>query len=374
MQSFFSFNFRKLTIFFGLILFSSASFASDTDTESVSRTNRAFSGAGSSNAYLPHTPHSGMWTFDYRYSRMAYSGSLKGRNSINPQSVLQTTGYYKLPSSGSQTCPTTITVEQAANDPNCYISNIGNTLNMDKHMFSAKYYQTKDLSWRVMIDYLSNSANMYNKTNSFMPASKFNMSSSGVGDVKVFMTNRVAETHLFDVKFTLGLNLPLGSIDKRDGFRDVTTGKDNIAPYYMQTGSGTYDLITELSLEGYSSGFEYGFIINRIMRTGVNSQFYNMGDIMKINGWGRYTLASGTQLRGGVTQNVWAPIDGRDQRLDYNTRYTGGKRLDLTVGLGQQFKDFGVYAEYDYPVLQYLNGVQMKTTGTINLGLTYYYM
>ena len=314
---------------------------------------------------MPHAAHGDMWMFEYSFMRMYMNGMLRGKDEIDPRSVLQNPEFNKLPYPGSHDCTSEL-------DP-CLLSNVGDTMVMDMHMFMIMFHQTSNLSWMVMFNYLSNTMEMYDQMSPNMPASTFDMDTGGIGDIQIMMTNRLAETDWFDVNLTLGVNLPLGTIDASDGISDMS-GNEGIAPYDMQMGSGTYDIITELSLSGAYYRYEYGFDLYRVSRTGLNTQFYNRGDTLKLKVWNRYTFPFGTQLRGGIAQNVWSPIEGRDMRMSDNTEYTGGKRFDLIFGLGQKYKDFGVYADYTYPLLQYLNGVQMKTTGIFQIGLQYMYM
>lgn len=349
--------FRKLTLGTFLLCLSVTVFAAEEQQKQTSLLDEL--------RYTPHAAHGGMWMFEYSFMRMFQSGMLRGSDEIDPTSVLQTEGYNKLPYPGSHDCRT----EQ---DP-CYLSNVGNTMTMDMHMFMIMYHQSRDLSWMVMFNYLQNTMDMYDKMSVNDPIMTYDMDSGGIGDIQLFMTNKMTETDWFDIHYTLGINLPTGSIDEGDGIIGMDN-QEGIAPYDMQLGSGTYDIITALTFEGRYYRFEYGAEVYRVTRTGLNAQYYNMGDTLKIKGWGKYSFTYGTQLRGGVTQRVWAPIEGRDERMSDNTRYSGGKRLELVFGIGQNFKDYGVYVDYAYPVMQYLNGVQMKTTGILQFGLQYMYM
>jgi hypothetical protein len=139
----------------------------------------------------------------------------------------------------------------------------------------------------------------------------------------------------------------------------------------MQLGSGTYDIYTKLTIEKDKGGFTYGAEVNRVTRTGYNAQYYNLGDNLTFWGWARYRFSFGTQLRSALIQQIWSPVNGRDERMSYNSRYTGGKRLDVNLGLGQAWGGFAVYVDYAYPLLQRLNGIQLKTTGTLSAGVQY---
>lgn len=327
---------------------------------------------------MSHHGHTGMWMFEYRFMRMFMNGMLDGSSNIDPQTTLLNPSYTKdrtYYSSADSSCPSTAnTAQTGIIGQSCTMTNAGNTMSMDMHMLMGMYQQTSRLSWMVMLNYVRNTMSMYDKMDQFTPANTFNMNSAGLGDTQLFMKYKLTKTDLFDVSYTLGLNLPSGSIDASDGITSSTTGQQGIAPYTMQLGSGTYDIISALTLEKDQMGLDYGAQIYRVSRTGKNAQYYNRGDLLKFWGWARYRLNVGTQIRTAVIQQFWAPVEGRDERMSDNTRYTGGKRLDVSLGVGQNIKDFRVYLDYAYPLLQRLNGVQMKTTGTLTLGLQYMYM
>jgi len=345
----------KFIIFTNSILFCMTNFANANETIPT---------INDSDKYFSRTTH-GIWKFEYGYQREFLRGVLHGKNNVDSVSVLQNTDYHKLPYPGSHDCSTEA-------DP-CLLSNIGKSMFMDKHMFTVTYRQSSELSWAVKLNYVSNSVDMYEKLSNNFPTSQYSFGTSGIGDMQLLMTNRLTRTNRTDVNLTLGVNLPLGSIDETDGINDMS-GNEGIAPYNMQLGSGTYDIITQLAFAGFYYGLDYGFNIYRITRTGLNPQYYNLGDNLKITGWAHYTYSFGTQLRMGLIQNVSSPIEGRDERVSDNTRYSGGKRFDVLFGLGQKIGSFGIYVDYAYPVLQYVNGVQMKTTGIVSGKIEYTFL
>ena len=303
------------------------------------------------------------WTFEYTYTRTTQNGLLAGNSAVNPESVLQSSNYTKLPYTGNDCSVSTL---------GCGISNLGYRLNGTRHWLKIKYQQNTDLSWMAKFNYLSNYSNAYDKPNATATTTSLTATSGGISDIQLFMTKKFQRSYWVDISFTIGLNIPLGSINQVYNIKDEF-GNTVTAPYYLQLGSGTYDIITALNFDGSYQSFDYEFQLSRVNRTGLNLQYYNFGDTLDISGKGKYTFSFGTQLRGGLIQHIWSPIEGQDERISYNTRYSGGKRLDLLMGVGQDYKDFSVYLDYYYPLLQYLNGVQMKTTGILSLGLSYKY-
>lgn len=305
---------------------------------------------------------SNFWRFKYQVTSRSMSGLLAGSDGVVPLSVLQNSQYKKLPYAGSHDCT-------LSTDP-CLMTTVSESMRIDRHAFNIEYQHSEDLSLMFNLAYLSKTLHMIDQISSNVPAAPFQLGSKGLSDVEILIRNRLSKSDALDVDLTLGLSLPTGSIDKSDGIRDMT-GQFATAPYIMQLGSGTYDLIMNLALSGAYQRIGYGSSIYRISRTGLNSQYYNLGDELKLKGWGSFTFPHGTKFRAALTQNVWSPITGRDQRISNNTLYTGGKRLEASIGVGQKFKQMEAHLDYAHPLLQYLNGVQLKTTGTISLGVEF---
>ena len=305
------------------------------------------------------TNHAGTWMFEYGYMRTFQKDALNITSAIDAKDTLQNPAFTKDRSYGT------------GSD---VLTNAGYRRNMDMHMLMVKYKQTRELSWMVMFNYLYNKMNVWNQMLPTDLPTSFVMDARGMGDTQVLLTYQFAQTSLFDISVTGGINLPTGSIDESDDITSSITGSEGIAPYYMQRGSGTYDIHSKLTVEGDKGGFNYGAEVYRITRTGFNAQYYNMGDKLKFWGWARYRFSFGTQIRSSVVQSVSSQVIGRDERIADNTRYTGGKRLDASLGLGQALGDFAIYVDYAYPVLQRVNGVQMKTTGVLSAGLQFMYM
>ena len=308
--------------------------------------------------YSNHSGHAGAWMFEYRYMRMFQEEALDITQEIDAINTLQTPQFTKDRTYGTGTD---------------MLTNAGYNMNMDMHMLMIMYNQTRKLTWMVMINYLYNKMDMWDQMMLGDTPTSFVMDSQGMGDTQIFLTYQFAHTPLFDFSITGGINLPTGSIDQSDDITDMN-GQEGIAPYAMQLGSGTYDIYSKFTVEGDKGGFNYGAEIYRINRTGYNTQYYNLGDNLRFSGWARYRFSFGTQLRSSLIQRVSSQVMGRDERMSDNTRYTGGKRLDGIIGLGQAFGDFAIYVDYAYPLLQRVNGVQMKTTGILYAGLQFMYM
>ncbi|MDH5546685.1 MAG: hypothetical protein OEZ43_13910 [Gammaproteobacteria bacterium] len=307
-----------------------------------------------------HKYHAGAWMFAYSYERMFQRDMLDGNNFLDPTAILNNSPLY--------------TKDRTYLNGAQPITNSGKNMIMDMHMLMLMYNQTSRLSWEVMLNYLYNNMTMYDQMSQTGILTEFPMTTRGVGDTQVFLNYTFARTNWFDFTIKTGINLPTGSIDNSDGIFDTMTQGYGIAPYIMQTGTGTYDIHTALQIERDENNLTAGAKVYRISRTGYNRAYYNRGDVVELSTWLRYRFASGTQLRSKVMQTVRGRVEGRDDRMTDNTRYTGGSRLDVQLGIGQQFSGFNIHADYAIPVRQYLNGPQMKTNGILQVSLEYMMM
>ena len=305
-------------------------------------------GHGPHGTHIHHQHGKGGFMFEYRFMRMEMDGLLIGTESVEPNDprVLNTgmSGPYMM-------APTKMT--------------------MDMHMLMGMYGFTERLTGMLMLNYLSNDMDMVNRA-----GVESSMDTSGVGDTRLSAMYTVNKQWTG----TLGLGLPTGSIDEK-----VTMmGNERQAPYAMQLGSGTYDLIPSVTYKdekgnsGWGAQFEYTF------RIGENDNKYSLGDKAQLTGWYVHRLGNFVHLSGRLDYMNWNKIDGEDPNIppppmpamatsgypgttDDPNNY-GGQRLDLLVGLTGVFGAHRVGLEVGKPIYQDLNGPQMETDIVYSLG------
>ena len=246
-------------------------------------------------------------------------------------------------------------------------------MDMDMLMGGAMYGITNKLSIMAMIPYMWKS--MDHKTRTGI---KFTTKSEGFADLRIVGGYDFWKTPNHTIKLSVGVSFPTGSINERD---DTPAGADQILPYPMQTGSGTYDLLSAVLYSGRNQNWSWGGQFNIIARLGENDKDYTLGNVYSASVWGAHIwtswLSSSVSAIGESIEN----IDGADPRLNPRQVPTAdpNRRAGdfISVGLGLNFlvpsgplhgTRLGI--EGVVPVYQDLDGPQLERDYTISIRLS----
>ena len=288
-----------------------------------------------------HMHEMGEWMVSYRYMSMDMDGLLKGSNSVTASSQL----------TGMSTM-------------------VPNKMTMDMHMFGTMYAISDKWTLMAMLNYLDNDMEMIMPMNMSM-----DMGSSGIGDLKIAGLYDLAQwdsgrrMHL-----KLGLNLPSGSIDEKyDG---------QILGYGMQLGSGTYDFEPAITYLVQTENYSYGAQLGGILRIGENDQDYTLGNRFEAALWGARKITESLSASAKFDYSSQSEVDGKDSRMNeamspaLNPNSQGRDITTFGLGLNYYFKDGGLSghrlaAEWETPIDQKVNGVQLELDSTWTLGWQY---
>lgn len=289
-----------------------------------------------------HTHKKGEFMFSYRYMFMNMEGNRDGTNSLSDSEVLE----------------------------DFMITPVDMTMEM--HMFGAMYAVSEDVTLMAMVPYVSKE--MEHLTRS---GRRFTTNSEGIGDIKTTALYTIFDRDKQRVHLNLGVSFPTGSINERD---DTPAGDNQILPYPMQIGSGTFDLLPGITYLGQSKKGSWGAQALTTLRLGKNDNGYRLGNKYQLSGWiGRnWTDWLSTSVR--LTGTTWGDIDGADDRLNPMMIPTADpdRRSGTQVNVG-----FGVnlYApegdlqgsrlaiELELPIYRDLDGPQLETDWQLTLGL-----
>jgi hypothetical protein len=243
-------------------------------------------------------------------------------------------------------------------------------MTMDMHMFGTMYAISNKWTLMGMLNYLDNEMSM--------PMGK--MDSSGLGDIKVAGLYDLAQWNDGRrVHLKLGLSLPTGSIDEKDSM-------SRILGYGMQLGSGTYDLEPAITYLGQTENYSYGAQLGGILRIGDNDQGYTFGNKFEATVWGARKISDSLSASAKFDYSTQSYIDGSDSRLDarnmmmaspgFQTTSQGRDITTFALGLNYYFKDGGlsghrVAVEWETPIDQKVNGVQLELDSTWTFGWQY---
>lgn len=286
-----------------------------------------------------HLHKEGEFMLSYRYMWMDMDGSRDGDNNISDQQVLQ----------DFRITPTEMT--------------------MQMHMLGAMYATSDDLTWMLMIPYVSKEMDHLTRM-----GTQFTTEADGIGDVSLTALIKFRDSEFdgstHNTHFNVGLSFPTGSIDERD----QTPMGERTLPFPMQVGSGTYDLKLGFTHLAMLHNWSFGEQISLVKRLGYNDRDYRYGDTFNITAWGAYNWNSMFSLSLRFEYSSWQDVDANNAssgnmiptaRADLRA----GRRLDIALGGNILFHGgFRLAAEVALPVYQNLDGPQLETDLTARLG------
>ena len=249
---------------------------------------------------------------------------------------------------------------------------VPDNMTMTMQGFNAMYGVTENLTLMVMANYVAKSMTM--TTYSGMMGSTILGASSGdtdgLGDTMVGANYRVYKDAVNQVVVGLNLSLPTGSQTRQItmlspmGVRMIMR-----APYMMQSGTGTVDLLPALAYTGVLDRWSWGLGYRGRYALDTNSEGYHIGDLSEFHGWGGYTWIPGVTTTAHIVGSTQSDIHGSDPLIyglsqNANPNYYGGQRVVLLGGieLGGSlwgYSKSSLAIEAGGPVYQNLNGPQL---------------
>lgn len=288
-----------------------------------------------------HAHQLGEVMISYRYMRMEMDGNRDGTTRLSQPQVLK----------------------------DFMVAPIGMTMEM--HMFGAMYAASEDITFMAMVPYIQNTMDHINRM-----GVRFTTRSEGLGDIRLSGLIPIHREENHRVHLNAGVSVPTGSIDETDA---TPAGPDQLLPYPMQLGSGTWDLLPGITWMGQTRSWSYGAQALATIRIDDNDNGYTLGDRYDLNVWGAYQwagwLSSSVRLQG----SHWDNIQGNDPQLNPLMVPTAdpsrrrGQRIDLGVGLNF-YVDQGALegnrfaVEFLFPVHQDLTGPQLEIDWTLIAG------
>jgi len=328
-----------------------------------------------SGSHIHHQHMAGGWMFEYKFMRMTMDGLLDGTDSVNTRDISGAT--MGMPPTNNMMTPYMMSPT---------------SMDMDMHMLMAMYGISDKLTLMGMVNYLSNDMDMvmhmYTPANVYAGDMTGSMDTSGVGDARIDGMFTLSK----NLMVSIGLSIPTGGIDEKvtmtmtgtnilNGMPMAVTNGPMQAPYMMQLGSGTYDFIPSVTYQKGSGNWNWGGQASYTYHIGENDNDYTVGDILEINGYGKYSVNKGLSLSGRLEVLDWGKIDGQDPLINPmmspagDPNATGGTRADFLVGISGHFAGAHmISAEVGVPIFQDLNGPQLETDLIYSIGYQYMMM
>lgn len=260
---------------------------------------------------------------------------------------------------------------------------------MDMNMlnFAVGYSFTDDFFAGLMFMYKDYSMPMkFGQSMASMTGqADFTMKSSGMADTmlmtkyRLYTDDPLAPTSQASLFF--GLSLPTGSINEKNESHPVKARRQELLPYSMQLGSGTFDPMLGLVYQGSASPWWWGANLIYTARIFDNARDYNLGDEIRADLYAMYQVRYNFVAQLQLNARSWGEIEGEmdvaasgasgrivagDPGSGYMTPLWsadnyGGQSLSVTAGV--QWQPFALHIldlSVGIPVYQRLNGPQLQ--------------
>lgn len=294
-----------------------------------------------------HMHKKGEYMMSYRYMTMNMEGLLDGGDDISETSALS---YARGDGTTHRIIP--------------------DSMHMHMHMLGFMYGYNDSITLMGMINY--NEKDMTNNTYNMMGTTKvgkFSAHTGGFGDSSISTLIRLSNDNI-NSHISVGISLPTGSTTEEiTALMPSGAYKVIRAPYGMQLGTGTYDVLLGYTLSQTNKKFSWGAQIKYKSALDKHNGWH-FGDKLEATSWISYLLNEklSTAIRMYAVNE--GRIDGHDilitgRNPTQETSNYGGRNYNLGISLnmvGQNKKIRGhrVAIELLTPLSQNLNGLQME--------------
>lgn len=206
--------------------------------------------------------------------------------------------------------------------------------------------------------------------------SEFTKDTEGFGDLKVSGLFKVWKGENHRAHVTLGISLPTGSIDEDQG-------QATNLPYPMQLGSGSYEFLPAITINGQNETCSWGGQVGAVLRLNENDNDYQLGNEINSSVWAARKWCQGFSTSLRLNATAWDDIHGADPEVDgvpvptADEERRSGERVDFLIGANifvPKSKGFTgkenhrLSIEFGLPIHQRLDGPQLETDWPLMVG------
>lgn len=254
------------------------------------------------------------------------------------------------------------------------------TMNMKMHMFGAMFAPHDKITFMGMTNYQQRSmemegAHIHTTGHHNHPVGMHEMSSAGIGDVKLDSLLTLWKGHNVTFLGNVGISFPTGSITQQ-------TEDGTVLPYRMQLGSGSFEARPSITVSGTYGNWSYGGQLRGVFPLNTNANDYRHGNTLTATTWGARRVNNWISLSTRLLFSHQGNITGKHPDLDINRSpshrpdFQGFNRLDVAIS-SNLIVPKGTLAgqrlaiEVMVPVYQNLTGTQLKNRWKLVLGWQY---
>jgi hypothetical protein len=315
-----------------------------------------------------HLHKKGEFMLSYRYMNMKMEDNRDATDDLTPETIVTTVPNRFF---GNPMQPPTLRV-------------VPTEMTMHMHMFGLMYAPANWITLMAMTMIVNQEMShiTFQGGMGTNQLGTFVTEASGLGDTRLTALIKLLSNGNHRLHLNAGISFPTGSITEED---DILTPMDMRPmvriPYPMQLGSGTFDLLPGITYYSHSGNIGWGGQLMGNVRLGENDEEYSLGNTLQVTAWGSYMWAPWISTAARLTRFSQGKIDGIDPTIKLPVQtadpdFQGGNRLDgcLSVNLiGQKgfILNHRLAIEYGVPLMQDLNGPQMKVKSNLVLGWQY---
>ena len=251
-------------------------------------------------------------------------------------------------------------------------------MGMRMHTISAMFAPHDGITLMAMMDYQQRNMEMegahhHKDGHHEHPIGTHEMSSVGIGDVKLESLLTLWKIDHLNLIGNVGVSLPIGSI--------AQTGVDgNVLPYSMQLGSGSFEGRPGITVFGYYGNWSYGSQLRGTFPLYTNASNYRHGNTLTATAWSARRINDWLSLGGRLLFSHSGHITGSHPDLNPNISpshrpdFSGDTRLDVAVSSNLIVPSRNPLAgqrlavEFQMPIYQNLTGTQLKNRWRLIVG------
>ncbi len=316
------------------------------------------------------TAPAGGFMFNYNPMFMHMDGDYVGSSKLSPSTIATTIPSGQTHVMKGVTMPTMWRI-------------IPTSMDMQMQMFNAMYGITDKLTIMASTSYVEKSMKM-TSFSGMMGSTVLGQSSGatdGLGDTMFGAEYKLYQDHMNRIVVGLMVSAPTGSITRQVSMLSPMTGMNMImrAPYGIQSGTGTWDLMPDIAYLGVLGPWSWGAAYRGRFALDNNADGWRFGDLHEFHAWGAYQWTPWFATTGHVVGTTQDHIHGADANivglspmaspLDY-----GGQRVSLLGGVVLSgaplgFANGSLAVEAGAPVYQHLNGPQLGQDWQVTLSV-----
>ena len=314
-----------------------------------------------------HFHGQGEWMVSARYMRMAMGNNRAGTTDLSDMDIIKLPNPYQMGNMSTtlSVVPQNMTMGMVMLGvmyaPIDTITLMGMGMLTDKNMTLNTYRGTMPMSDMGEMSGEIHRANLGSFNTSTFDLSDLSLS----GLVKLYEGN-VSRVHAqIGIQQSVGANNSMGEVLTPMNMRNAM-----ILPYGMQSGDGSTSVISALTYVATVGGRAYGGQVRS--QNSLATNLWSFGDSLSLTGWIQQELTEKTALSFRTTYHSQDSIDGQNPAIrapvqTANPNNYGGTVTEIGVGLNQLISVFSghhadrIGIELTYPIVQDLNGPQMKS-------------